>query len=161
MTKLNQELIELQKSLFATIASKSKEWEICKTYYDTDNGIYCLDIALPNYFKNEGLPNSILQIQIALDFKKITENYHLLKIKYPENVGLSIQKIIDFDPATMNYDFDEKFYFSKAFEAFLHGNWHKIISHLKQFNFESDNYEEIAHLLHLYRGGVIGNKFGL
>ena len=158
---MNQIFQDIQKNLFLKISQNKKGLKIKKTHYDNDYGIYLVEIILPKYDEEKGTPDVIIHFEIILDFNKLTQHYNQLKLEFPDKTYLHIIEIPEFDPATMIYDFDDKFYFSDAFEEFLDHDWHNIILHLKAFNYQADNYEEIAKLLNNFRGGISAKDYGI
>lgn len=107
--------------------------------------IYKIQLQVKDVFgdvKDKPLQEKI-EILFEINFARLISAYQALIV--PNN-----QVKIDFDLST-----------EEGVQLFFQRKWQEIIFHLKAFNQDEDNYEEIAKLVQVARGSIAGTKYGL
>lgn len=145
---MNNELNKLRKQFYEFIAQNKELFDIRFWESDEDSNprFYGIQIQVPEIFSSDNNRPLLEKVEILF-----TIDFAQLRLAYDNLIVPEAQIKVEYDLSTAKFTYE-----------FLEREWHNIILHLKAFNQQEDNYNEIAKLFQKYRGGFVGKeKYGI
>lgn len=144
---MNNNLNKLRKSFYEFVAQNKELFDIrfWESDEDSDVRFYGIDLQVPEIFSTDN--NRPLYERISIAFKV---DFALLSLAYEKLIVPEAQFKVKYDLSTTEGTF-----------SFFENEWHNIIMHLRAFNQQEDNYDEIAKLVQERRGGFVGEKYDI
>jgi|688.fasta_scaffold617237_2 hypothetical protein len=133
------------KKLFYNYITKNNllfDSKVSETERNSDFRTYRIELQIPDAHKDQSLSEKI-EILFEINFAQLFSAYQ--KMIAPKD-QIKIEYNLSTDEGSL---------------LFFQRKWHQIITHLRAFNQDKDDYDEIAKLAHRGRGYISGRKFGL
>jgi hypothetical protein len=127
---------------FITINNQLFDSKVSETERNADLRTYRIELQVPVDDNDQPLSEKI-EILFEINFAQLFSAYQKL--------------IVPKDQFKIEYDLST----DEGSLLFFQRKWHQIITHLRAFNQEKDDYNEIARLAHQGRGYIKGRKYGL
>ena len=145
MNQSNRDFLAIYRNIFLFISENEEMFyvQINESDDDSETPFYAFQI----YLKANIVPFYPLHLKmeflVSINFDELKKAYESLdeeqNLKYLKD-GISK---------------------SPGFLVFMEREWYNVIMYLKEFNQVNDNYNEIAKLLHKYRGAIVGTNLGV
>jgi hypothetical protein len=144
---MSNNLNKLRKSFYEFILQNKELFQILfwESDEDSDPRFYGIQFKVPEAWSTDN--NRPLLETIEILFKI---DFAQLRLAYDNLIVPDAESKVEYDLATAKFTF-----------SFFEREWHNIIMHLYAFNQQEDNYNEIAKLVHKYRGAFVGEELGI